>query len=209
LLAIHFPGGGLSLEGLTALEESFLSAGKTLVVQPFGSVPDGEEAGVLEAINSELVSGGSFAHAVHTHLKDKTDDQVWDAVQREVRAARFRRNRNEYTIGIACEARDLPGAKVVAGLIGGQGVPVQYPAFDVTASITEKLQALRATITQSKALLCYWAQAEGKGLKSVSNRMPASGILQGLVSGAAAGCARERTLKPDGRNGSAAEVAGG
>jgi len=68
-------------------------------------------------------------------------------------------------VGIACEARDLLGAKAVAGLIDQLGVRAQYPAFDTAASITEKLQALRTTITQSHALLCYWAKAEGKGLE--------------------------------------------
>ena len=86
-------------------------------------------------------------------------------MKREVRAARFQRNKSEFAVGIACEARDLAGAKAVAGLIGRLGVRAQYPSFDTAASITEKLQALRNTITQSQALLCYWAQAEGKGLE--------------------------------------------
>jgi hypothetical protein len=79
--------------------------------------------------------------------------------------ARFPKNKSEYKVGIAREARDLPGAKAVAGLIDQQGVRAQYPAFDTAASITEKLQALRTTITESQYLLCYWAKAEGKGLE--------------------------------------------
>jgi hypothetical protein len=53
----------------------------------------------------------------------------------------------------------------VAGLIDRLGVRAQYPSFDTAATTTEKLQALRATIMESHALLCYWAKAEGKGLE--------------------------------------------
>jgi len=166
LLAIHFPGDGLNLEGLEAIEESFVSAGKTVLIQPFGSIPSDEESGVLADIEEQLGSEGRFAGAVHTHLKDKTDDQVWDIVKREVRAARFRRHKSEYKVGVACEVQDLVGAKAVACLLGQQGVPAQYPAFATAASTTEKLQALRRTIMESQALLCYWARAGGKGLAS-------------------------------------------
>jgi hypothetical protein len=165
LLAIHFPGDGINLEGLTAMQESFLSAGKTLLIQPLGSTPSDEESGVLAEIDAQLGAGGRFAGVTHTRLEGKTDDQVWDAVKREVRVARFRKNKSEFAVGIACEARDLLGAKAVAGLIGQLGVRAQYPSFDTAASITEKLQALRTTITQSQALLCYWAKADGKGLE--------------------------------------------
>lgn len=165
LLAIHFPGDGLDLEGLTAMEESFVSAGKTLVVQPFGSVLSDDEKDILSEIEAQLGTGGRLSGVIHTRLEGKTDDQVWDTVKREVRAARFQRKKSEYAVGIACEARDLTGAKAVAGLFDQLGVRAQYPAFDTAASITEKLQALRTTITQSQALLCYWAKADGKGLE--------------------------------------------
>ena len=165
LLAIHFPGDGLDLEGLTAMEESFLSAGKTILIQPFGSTLSEDEAGVLEEIENQLGEGGRFAAVNHVRLEGKSDDQVWDIVRREVLAARFQKNKTEFTVGIACEARDLPGAKALAGIIAKLGVPAQYPSFDTAASITEKLQALRITITQSQALLCYWATADGKGLQ--------------------------------------------
>jgi hypothetical protein len=165
LLAIHFPGDGLDLEGLTAMEESFVSAGKTLVVQPFGSVLSDEEKDVLSEIEAQLGSEGRLSGVIHTRLQGKTDDQVWDTVKREVRAARFQKKKSEYAVGIACEARDLTGAKAVANLFDQLGVRAQYPAFDTAASITEKLQALRTTITQSHALLCYWAKADGKGLE--------------------------------------------
>ncbi len=165
LLAVHFPGDGLDLEGLRAMEESFLSAGKTLLIQPFGSNLSEDEAGVIEEIEAELGQGGRYAAVVHMRLEGKTDDQVWDVVKREVLAARFQKNKSEFTVGVACEARDLAGAKALAGLIAGLGVPAQYPLFDTAASITEKLQALRTTITQSQALLCYWATADGKGLQ--------------------------------------------
>jgi hypothetical protein len=165
LLAIHFPGDGLDLEGLMALEESFLLAGKTLLIQPFGSALSDEETGLLAEIDVQLEGKGRFAGVAHTRLAGKSDDQVWDTVKREVRAARFRKNKSEYAVGIACEARDLPGAKALAGLIGQFGVRAQYPSFDTAISITEKLQALRITITQSQALLCYWAKADGKGLE--------------------------------------------
>jgi len=59
LLAIHFPGDGLDLEGLTAMEESFLSARKTLLIQPFGSTLSDEESGVLEEIDAQLGAGAA------------------------------------------------------------------------------------------------------------------------------------------------------
>jgi hypothetical protein len=55
LLAIHFPGDGLDLEGLTAIEESFLSARKTVLVQPMGSTLSDDEAGLLKEIDTQLV----------------------------------------------------------------------------------------------------------------------------------------------------------
>jgi hypothetical protein len=165
LVAIHFPGDGLDLEGLTAMEESFRSGAKTLLIQPFGSALSDDEQGFLEEIELQTSSGGRFAGVSYARLEGKTDDQVWDAVKREVRVARFQKNKSEFAVGVACEARDLTGAKVLAGLIAQLGVRAQYPSFDTATSITEKLQALRVTITQSEALLCYWAQAEGKGLE--------------------------------------------
>jgi hypothetical protein len=165
LLAIHFPGDGLDLEGLAAIEESFRSAAKTLLVQPFGATLSEEEEGVLADINAELGSGGRFARVAHASLRDKTDDQVWEFVKRDVRAARFRKSRSEYAVGIACEPRDLEGAKALAGLIVQAGVRAQYPPFDVSKSYLEKIQALSDTITGSKALLCYWAKADGTNLE--------------------------------------------
>jgi hypothetical protein len=165
LVAVHFPGDGLGLEGLQAIEESFVSAGKTLLVQPMGSTLSEDEAALLAEIETQLSTGGRFAGAAHGRLEGKTDDQVWETVRREVRAARFQKNKSEFAVGIACEALDLPGAKALAALIGGLGVPTQYPPFDTATSITEKLQALRTTITQSQALICYWAAADGKGLE--------------------------------------------
>jgi hypothetical protein len=53
----------------------------------------------------------------------------------------------------------------VAGVIHKAGLPVQYPSFDTASSTIEKLQALRNIITQSQALLCYWATADGRGLE--------------------------------------------
>lgn len=165
LVAVHFPGDGLGLEGLQAIHESFVSAGKTLLVQPMGSTLSEDEAALLSEIEVQLSSGGRFAGAAHGRLEGKTDDQVWDTVRREVRAARFQKNKSEFAVGIACEALDLPGAKALAELIGRLGVPAQYPPFDTATCITEKLQALRTTITQSQALICYWAAADGKGLE--------------------------------------------
>jgi hypothetical protein len=177
LVAIHFPGDGLGLEGLTAMEESFLSARKTLLITPFGSTPSDDEAGVVKEIEAQLGSGGRFAGVAHTRLEGKTDDQVWDTVKREVRAARFKKEKNEFEVGVACEVRDLAGAKALAGMISQMGVRAQCPSFDTAASITEKLQALRNTITQSQALVCYWTIADGvRAWRSVSNRMPAASI---------------------------------
>jgi hypothetical protein len=165
LLAIHFPGDGLDLEGLTAIEESFLSARKTLLVQPMGSTLSDDEAALLEEIDAQLVSGGRFAGVAYSKFAGKTDDQIWEVVRREVRTARFQKNKSEFAVGIACEEGDLSGAKALAELIGELGIPARYPSFDIAASITEKLQALRVTITQSQALICYWAAAAGKGLE--------------------------------------------
>jgi hypothetical protein len=164
LLAIHFLEEGLDIEPRKAIEESLRSAPKTILVQPFGSAPDEDDAEFLREIETPMGEGPAAARAAYTRLEGKTDDQVWDIVKREVRAARFRKNRGEFEVGVACEVRDLTGAKAVAGIIAQQGLPVQYPLFDSAAGTTEKLQALRATIMQSRALLCYWAHAEGKGL---------------------------------------------
>ena len=165
LLAIHFPGDGLDLEGLTAIEESFLSARKTVLVQPMGSTLSDDEAGLLKEIDTQLVSGGRFAGAAYAKFEGKTDDQVWEAVRWEVKAARFQKNKSEFAVGIACEESDLSGAKALAELIGSLGITARYPSFDTATTITDKLQALRVTITQSQALICYWAAAPGKGLE--------------------------------------------
>jgi hypothetical protein len=52
LLAIHFPGDGLGLEGLTAMEESFSSAGKTLLITPFGSKLTDDESEIMKRLRS-------------------------------------------------------------------------------------------------------------------------------------------------------------
>jgi hypothetical protein len=164
LLAIHFPGDGLDLEGLTTMQESFLSAAKTVLVQPFGSTLSDEETEALREIDCGLAPGGRFSGITPTHLVDKTDDQVWETVKWEVKAARFRKYKSEFLVGIACEARDLAGAKKIAGLIDQLGVSARYPSFDTAPDICAKLKVLRATITESQALLCYWAAADGTGL---------------------------------------------
>ena len=53
----------------------------------------------------------------------------------------------------------------MAELIGSLGITARYPSFDTATTITDKLQALRVTITQSQALICYWAAAPGKGFE--------------------------------------------
>jgi hypothetical protein len=166
LLAIHFPGDGLNLEGLKAMEESLLTDRKTLLIRPIASTLSDDETRQLTEIDIQLVGGGRFGGAAYMRLEGKTDDQVWDTVKREVRVARFQKDKSDFAVGVACEVRDLVGAKAVASLIAQQGLRAQYPLFDTAVSITEKLQALRTTITQSQALLCYLAKAEGKGLES-------------------------------------------
>lgn len=166
LLAIHFPGDGLSLEGLKAIEEPFLPDRKTLLVRPFGSILSSDETDLLTEIDKKLVGESRFPGAAYMRLEGKTDDQVWDIVKREVRAARFKKYKSDFTVGVACEVRDLVGAKAVASLIAQQGLRAQYPLFDTAVSITERLQALQTTIIQSQSLLCYLAKAEGKGLES-------------------------------------------
>jgi hypothetical protein len=165
LLAIHFLGDGLDLEGLAAIKESFVSAGKTVLVQPKDATLLDEEAETLREIDSRLAPGGDFTGIPHTRLQGDNDSEVWETVKREVRAARFRKEKSAYTVGIACEARDLAGAKTLAGLIHQLGVAAKYPAFDIAPNIEAKLKALRETITQSQALLCYWATADGRGLR--------------------------------------------
>jgi hypothetical protein len=147
------------------MEESLTSGGKTVLIQPYGSALSDEEKGVVAEIESQLASGGRFAGVPYMRLEDRTDDQVWVTVRLEVRAARYQKNRNEYAVGIACEASDLVGAKEVARLIDRLGLRAQYPAFDSADSITKKLRALRDLISQSHALLCYWAKADGMGLR--------------------------------------------
>ena len=44
------------------------------------------------------------------------------------------------------------------------GLRAQYPLFDIEASTTKRIAAMRNTITQSQALLCYWAKADGDRL---------------------------------------------
>jgi hypothetical protein len=165
LLAIHFPGDGLSLEGIEAMEEPFLPDRKTLLVRPFGSILSSDETDLLTDIDKKLVGEGRFPGAAYMRLEGKTDDQVWDIVKREVRAARFKKYRSDFTVGVACEVRDLVGAKAVASLIAQQGIRAHYPLFDTAVSIAERLRALRTTIIQSQSLLCYLAKAEGKGLE--------------------------------------------
>jgi hypothetical protein len=166
LLAIHFPGDGLDLEGLKAMETSFVSARKTLLIRPFGSILSNDEKGVLTEIDKKLGRGGQFAGAAYARLEKKTSDQVWDIVKREVRAARFQKYRSDFTVGVACEVRDLVGAKALASLIAQQGFSAQYPLFDTANGITGNLQALRTTIIESQSLIWYVAKAEGKGLES-------------------------------------------
>jgi hypothetical protein len=164
LLAIHFPGDGLDLAGLATMQESFLSARKSVLVQPFGSTLSDDEEDALREIDSKLASGGDLAGIPYTRIEGKTDDQVWETVKWEVRVARFRKDKSEFAVGIACEVRDLAGAKTVAGLIHKLGVPARYPSFETAPDIVGRLRALRATITESQALLCYWATADGTGL---------------------------------------------
>ena len=130
-----------------------------------GSTLSYDEANLLEEIDAQLVSGGRFAGMAYSKFAGKTDDQIWEVVRREVRAARFQQNKNEFAVGVACEEGDLSGAKALADFIGELGIPARYPSFNTATSITEKLLALRVTITESQALICYWAAAAGKGLK--------------------------------------------
>ncbi|MEP7366939.1 MAG: toll/interleukin-1 receptor domain-containing protein [Acidobacteriota bacterium] len=156
LLAVHFPADGLGLEGLTTIEASFQApARKTILIQPFGTELGEDEKAVLEENSG----------APHSRLEGKTDDQVWDHVYREVRSARFQSHKSEFAVGIACEARDLAGARTLAALISKAGVRAQCPQFDMLTTTTARLQALRQTIVLSRALLCYWATADGKGLE--------------------------------------------
>jgi TIR domain len=160
LVAIHFPGGGLDLEGLRAMEESFRLAEKTLLVKPYGSTLSQDEKEVVEdgarTGNGERLSGP---------LEGKTDDQVWTIVSEEVKRARFRKKQSEYEVGIACDRWDIAGAKAVAVVITQQRLRARYPAFDAAVSAPDRVAAMRNLLTQSKALLCYWATGDGKYLR--------------------------------------------
>src|SRR5215468_3211299 len=72
LLAIHFPGDSLDLEGLQAIEESFLVARKTILIRSIGSTLSQDEADLLKEIDAQLVAGGRFAGKAYSRLDGKT-----------------------------------------------------------------------------------------------------------------------------------------
>jgi hypothetical protein len=161
LLAIHFLEPGLDIEARDAIGESFLSAPKTVIVRPKVCVLGKEEERFLGNIESRLQADTSFAF---TKLEHKTDDQVWQAVKWEVSAARFLKSRSRLDVGVACLASDFSGARSVAALIAQQGLPVRCPPYDSLPDDTDGLKALRELFDKSRALICYLAEAEAKGL---------------------------------------------
>jgi hypothetical protein len=163
LLGIHFPGDGLAFEGLRAMEESPRLACKTLLILPAGTMLSADERDVVAEIENQLASQGRITD-IYTRLEAKTDDIVWEVVKAEVRRARFKREGKELKIGVACDFSDLDGAKVIVDVFGRMGLRAQYPLFDIEASTTKRIAAMRNTITQSQALLCYWAKADGDRL---------------------------------------------
>lgn len=157
LLAVHFPGDG-NADGIPVMAESLqcLPDRKTVLVQTEGLALSPDEVDFLQ----------ENAEREHHHLREKTNPQVWEFIQREVRAARFREDPQGVRVGVACHELDLAGAKEVAGLIHRTtGVVAHWPRFDMARSTTEKLKAFRQTITDSDSLLCYWANAEERHLR--------------------------------------------
>jgi hypothetical protein len=164
LLGIHFPGDGLALEGLRAMEESPRLARRTLVILPAGTTLSADEREVVAEIEKELGNLGRTADASYARLEGKTDDVVWEVVKIDVLRARFKREGKKIKIGVACDFLDLDGAKTIADVFEQMGLRVQYPLFDIEAGTTKRIEAMRKTITQSHALLCYWAKADGDRL---------------------------------------------
>ena len=204
LLAIHFPGDGLDLEGLMAIEESFLSARKTLLVLPMGSTLSDDEAGLLEEIDAQLVSGGRFAGKAYSRLAGKTDDQIWEVVRREVRAARFQQNKSEFAVGIACEEGDLLGAKALADLIGELGIPARYPSFDTCHQHHREVAGpARHHHSEPGADLLLGGGGREGSREAAGTGCPPTVQGQGLVSGSAHGHAEQNESDADGRMGPA------
>ena len=170
LLAVHFPGDGLPLEGLDLIQESLLLARKTVLVQSFGSILDADEAEVMAQIEDGLGMGKQFDGVPYTRMESKTDDQVAEIIKHEVKVARFRKKPDEYMVGVACEPRDLVGARSVATVLDRFGLRVKCPVFETTASVVDKLAELRNIILNSQALICYWGKAEGKRLGAEVHR---------------------------------------
>ncbi len=156
LLAVHFPGDG-NTDAIPVMSESFKSLPdkKTVLVQGAGLELSPDEEEFLKEI----------AEREHHYLHDKQNPQVWEFLQREVRAARFRIAPQAERVGVACHELDLLGAKAVAGFIQKTaGVTTHWPRFDTARNTTEKLKAFRQTITESDSLLCYWATAQERHL---------------------------------------------
>ena len=119
------------------------------MLQPNGTTLSEVEETVLGEIDKNLGAGRPYAGAAYERLAGKTDDQLWEVVHREVRTARFQTNKSEFPVGIACEERDLDGAKALAELIGEQGIPAHYPSFDTAKGFVEKLRPSDATMTRA------------------------------------------------------------
>ncbi len=157
LLSVHFLGDGNS-DGIPVIADSLgcLPDKKTVLIQAPGLVLSPDEEEFLQENSGRE----------HHYLCEKTNQQVWEFIQREIRSARFRADPQRDRVGVACHEIDLAGAKRVAGLIHeSSGVPTHWPSFDTAQTTTEKLKAFRQTITDSDSLLCYWAKAEERHLR--------------------------------------------
>lgn len=158
LLAVHFVGDG-NIDGIPVMAESLASLPdrKTVLIQPAGIELSPDEEDFLQENATR-----------HNHyLTGKTNPQVWEFIQREVKAARFRANPQRESVGVACHELDLPGAQSLAELLHRTaGVPAHWPRYDTARSTAEKLKAFRQTFTDSDSLLCYWAKAEERQMQA-------------------------------------------
>lgn len=156
LMAIHFAGDG-NTDGIPVMTASleYPPDQKTVLIQPNGVDLSPDE--------KEFIAEN--ASRQHHYLGGKEKLPVWEFIRQEVRAAGFRMDPQQMRVGIACHELDLDAAKSVGELITETTqVPVYCPPIGAGLKVAERIKASR-TIKASRALLCYWGQADEKGLK--------------------------------------------
>lgn len=164
LVSVHFPGGGLDLDGLELLHSSIQTGRKAILVQALGVTLNTDEAEVIDWINQAIAPGNSPGLVPPTRMVGKTEEEVIWAVRREAVAAEFRERPKEFRVGIACEGRDVAGARELAEAIDRLGVVAFSPVYEASAKTVDKLQAMKKVCHECEALLRYWANGDGRGL---------------------------------------------